>query len=51
MSEDGSLDGGDIQGCRVVYIGNVIQDPERISFLHIEKVDLPGIYIRNLDRQ
>ena len=28
MREDGSLDGGDIQGCRVVYIGNVVQHPE-----------------------
>ena len=51
MREDGSLDGGDIQGCRVVYIGNVVQHPEWVSFFYIEKVDLPGIYIRNLDRQ
>ena len=28
MREYGSLDGGDIQGCRVVYIGNVVQHPE-----------------------
>lgn len=27
MREDSSLDGGDIQGCRVVYIGNVIPAP------------------------
>ena len=51
MREDSSLDGGDIQGCRVVYIGNVIQHLERVPFLHVEKVDLPGIYIRNFDSQ
>ncbi len=51
MCEDGSFDRGDIQSCRVVYVSDVIQYPERIPFLHVEEVDLPSIYIRNLDCQ
>lgn len=51
VREDSRFYRGDIEACRVVDVGLVIDHLESVAFLDIEEVDLPGVNVRDPDRQ
>ena len=51
VREDGRFDRSDAEACRVVDVGLVIDHLKSVALLNVEEVDLPGVNIRDANRQ